>query len=220
MTKRMRSNLVLALVVAVAGILAATHFHHGNAPSGQNRQIAVPPAAPDQSNAPPNAPAAGNTPPTPKVAPPTPEQLSQDYARNLQRSITSQVNSQVDKINAEVADQLRQTARTLANSKNARRSATEQATRHSDPCTEITNACKAAGFVNGGDGDGVGIGNDCIVPIIKGTPQPSNASIPLPTVSPYLVAHCKAVNPKYGHLANQGGAASKDEDNSSDPDPQ
>jgi hypothetical protein len=152
----------------------------------------VPPAAPpDKSQAPP-------TPPAQKRSSQNPGQFSQEYARNLQQSITSQVNSQVGKINAAVADQLRQTARGLSPDSGVA-GATGQ---HARPCAEITNACKAAGFLKGGK-DGNGIGNDCIVPIVDGTPQPADAAISLPKISPDTIARCKAINPNYGHFKKE-----------------
>jgi len=206
----------LVMVVAGAGILAGTRFSHRDT-TGANAPPATPPAASEPTGAPPNAPpAAQNTRPAPpqpkpKIAP-TPEQLSQDYARNLQQSITTQVNSQVDKINAAVAEQLRQSARTLSpNSENA------SAGGNHSPCAEIAHACKAAGFVKG-SAPGTGIGKNCIAPIVDGTPQPADATIPLPQVSPEVVARCKAVDPNYGHFAKERGAASSKEDYLPDPD--
>jgi serine/threonine protein kinase len=219
----------LVLVVAVAGILAGTHLSHRDTTRGANAPPATPPAVSDQTAAPPNAlPAAPNMPPAPpaskpKITPRAPGQPYQDYARNLQQSITSQVHSQVDQINAEVADQLRQSARTLSpHSENASGggSSTDQASLRSHPCAEITKACRAAGFVNGGSQDGTGMANDCIAPIIDGTPQPSNATIPLPKVSLDVVARCKAANPNYGHFVKKQGAAPLEEDHLPDPDPQ
>jgi len=208
----------LVLVVAVAGILAGTRLSHRDRTPGANLPPVTPPDASDETNPPPKAPpAAHNTPPPPpifkpKIAPRAPEQPYQDYARNLQQSITAQVHSQVGQINAEVADQLRQSARTLSpNSENSTRSY---------PCAEITKACRAAGFVNGGSQDGTGLANDCIAPILDGTPQPSNATLALPKVSPEVVAGCKAANPHYGHFAKKHGAASQDDNHLPDADPQ
>src|SRR5262249_14848468 len=116
-------------------------------------------------------------------------------------------------------DQLRQTARTLSpNSENAARGASATNRSHRFyPCAEITNACRAAGFVHGG-APGTGIGKDCIAPIVDGTPQTPNAPIPLPKVSPDVVVRCKAVNPNYGHFDK--GAASGTEDRGPDSDPE
>jgi len=216
----------LVIVVAVAGILAGTHLNHRVTTAGGN--VPAPPVVSDQTNASPNAPpAAGNTtpaPPTPKpkIASQAPEQMYQDYARNLQQSITSQVNSQVNQINAAVAERLRQSARTLSSkSENTSSggSASDRGSHHSHPCAEITHACKAAGFLGSG-AEGVGALNDCINPIIDGTPQPSSATIPLPQVSPAVVARCRASNPNYGHVAGRRGAASTKEDHLPEPDQQ
>ena len=216
----------LVMVVAVAGILAGTHWNHRDTTAGPNAP--PPPAVSDQTNPSPNAPpAAGNTTPPPpapkpKIAPQAPEQIYQDYARNLQQSITSQVNSQVNQINAAVATRLRQSARTLSsNSENTSSggSASDRGSHHSHPCAEITHACKAAGFLSSG-AQGTAVLNDCITPIIDGTPQPSSPTIPLPHVSPEVVARCRASDPNYGHVGGKRGTASTHEDHLSDPDQQ
>jgi len=217
--RSLRSIRVAALVigVAVAGILAGTHFSHRDRAPRAEAPPATPPTVPDQTNAAPSAGPAAPPAPKQKIAPRPPAQASEDYARNLQQSITSQVNSQMNQINAAVAERLRQTARTLSpNSENISSpgNTTDQAHPHS--CAQITNACKAAGFVNGSAEDGTGISDDCIVPIIDGTPQPSNATIPLPKVSPGVVARCKAANPNYGHIANRH-RTSPPNDDASDP---
>ncbi|HEX6802239.1 MAG TPA: protein kinase [Terriglobales bacterium] len=192
----------VVIAIAIAGVLAGAHFSRHQESSASNPTTPVPPAASGQAGVPPAAPPeTSQAPPTPlaqKRSSQNPGQLSQEYARNLQRSITSQVNSQVGKINAAVADQLRQTARGLSPDSGVA-GATGQ---HAHPCAQITNACKAAGFLKGGK-DGNGIGNDCIVPIIDGTPQPADATISLPKISPDTVARCKAVNPNYGHFKKE-----------------
>jgi hypothetical protein len=81
------------------------------------------------------------------------------------------------------------------------------------PCMQITDACKAAGFVNGGAKSGKGIGNDCIAPLIDGTPPPRHATLPLPKVDAEVVAACKAANPSYGHFErNSRGAPAPEQD--------
>jgi Ni/Co efflux regulator RcnB len=69
------------------------------------------------------------------------------------------------------------------------------------PCAEIVAACRQAGFVQGGARAGNGLQLDCIVPIIQGTPQPRQASLPLPWIAPRLVAACVARNPNFGQLS-------------------
>jgi hypothetical protein len=65
-------------------------------------------------------------------------------------------------------------------------------------CAEIRAACEQAGFVQGGARSGDGLFVDCIVPIVRGTPQPRRASRPLPPINLQLVADCKAQNPNFG----------------------
>lgn len=66
------------------------------------------------------------------------------------------------------------------------------------PCKQIAEACKNAGFKPGDWKKGDGLWKDCVDPIVQGTPQPSGASKPLPTVDPNLVSACKAKHPKFG----------------------
>jgi hypothetical protein len=75
-------------------------------------------------------------------------------------------------------------------------------------CAEIRAACEQAGFVQGGARSGNGVFVDCIVPIMRGTPQPRRASRPLPPINLQLVADCKALNPNFGQrnaLPSQAG---------------
>jgi hypothetical protein len=133
---------------------------------------------------------------------PAPGVPPQDFGRNLQRSIESQVN-------AHVAQQLRQTQKAV--SETLRKQGITAPSIVNDPaaiqaCADITKACKAAGFVNGSK-SGNGVGSDCIVPLINGTPQPATATIPLPQVSPDVIARCKATNPGYGKLGNKDSSS-------------
>jgi hypothetical protein len=66
------------------------------------------------------------------------------------------------------------------------------------PCVDITVACQEAGFVRGGAREGNGLMVDCVAPIMRGTPQRSKASKPLPPIDPQLVAACQARNPNFG----------------------
>jgi hypothetical protein len=66
------------------------------------------------------------------------------------------------------------------------------------PCIQVRMACEQAGFVQGGVREGNGLQIDCVRPIMQGTPQPPNASMPLPPIDPQLVAACKARNPNFG----------------------
>ena len=55
-------------------------------------------------------------------------------------------------------------------------------------CVEIMAVCEQAGFVRGDAKAGDGLFVDCVVPILRGTPQRRRASKPLPQVDPRLVA--------------------------------
>jgi hypothetical protein len=66
------------------------------------------------------------------------------------------------------------------------------------PCAEIVAACKSAGFIEGDYKTGNGLHVDCIDPIVRGTPQPPKAKIPLPKVSPETIAACKEKHPNFG----------------------
>ena len=73
-----------------------------------------------------------------------------------------------------------------------------QAAPRQRPCAEIRAACEQAGFVQGGSQTGDGLFVDCIVPILKGRPQPRRATKPLPEIDLQLVSACKAQNPNFG----------------------
>ena len=66
-----------------------------------------------------------------------------------------------------------------------------------ESCAEITAACKAAGFVQGGAAAGNGLMVDCVRPILMGT-TPRKASLKLPAIDPQTVAACKSANPGMG----------------------
>jgi lipoprotein-anchoring transpeptidase ErfK/SrfK len=65
-------------------------------------------------------------------------------------------------------------------------------------CVQIRMACLDAGFVQGAARDGIGLQIHCIMPIVQARPQPPTARRPLPTVSPQLVADCRADNATFG----------------------
>jgi len=65
-------------------------------------------------------------------------------------------------------------------------------------CVEIMAVCEQAGFVRGDAKAGDGLFVDCVVPILRGTPQRRRASKPLPQVDPRLVVDCKVQNPNFG----------------------
>ena len=66
------------------------------------------------------------------------------------------------------------------------------------PCQQIRQACLKAGFVQRNAKQGNGLIADCIAPIVQGTAQPANASKPLPTIDPQVVAACHTANPNFG----------------------
>lgn len=66
------------------------------------------------------------------------------------------------------------------------------------PCARIMEACRDAGFVQGGNKTGNGLHMDCIEPIMQETTQRVRASRPLPDVDPHLVAACKEKNASFG----------------------
>ena len=65
-------------------------------------------------------------------------------------------------------------------------------------CVEIMASCEQAGFVRGDAKAGDGLFVDCVLPIVRGTPQRRRASKPLPQIDPKLVADCKVQNPNFG----------------------
>src|SRR5438132_6476883 len=65
-------------------------------------------------------------------------------------------------------------------------------------CVEIMAVCEQAGFVRGDAKAGDGLFVDCVVPILRGTPQRRRASKPLPQVDPRLVADCKVQHRNLG----------------------
>ena len=60
-----------------------------------------------------------------------------------------------------------------------------------DGCAPLRRLCQAAGFVQGGASSGTGLKDDCMEPLVQGTPQPPNARLPLPAVDPGLLAQCR-----------------------------
>lgn len=65
------------------------------------------------------------------------------------------------------------------------------------PCAKIAAAC-TPGFSLNGAKTGVGIGVDCIRPIMAGTPQRAQATKPLPSLDPQVIEACKERNPNFG----------------------
>ena len=73
-----------------------------------------------------------------------------------------------------------------------------QAAPRQPSCIEIMASCEQAGFVRGDAKAGDGLFIDCVIPIVRGTPQRPRASKPLPQIDPKLVADCKTQNPNFG----------------------
>jgi hypothetical protein len=59
------------------------------------------------------------------------------------------------------------------------------------PCAQVRSACEAAGFVPGGAPSGRGLKDDCMDPLLEGTPQPRNATKALPQVDSQWIAECR-----------------------------
>jgi hypothetical protein len=64
-------------------------------------------------------------------------------------------------------------------------------------CAQIYQACQNAGFIVGEAKEGKGLWMDCVDPIMQGIP-PKKSVLPLPSVSPQVVASCKAKHPRFG----------------------
>ena len=171
-------------------------------------QVPAPPQIPPESSgtsAPPSQPAAkvpahNNGKEQPST---TPDEIAKEYSQNLQKSISQNVNAQV-------AEALRQSSQAMSAVGIGGKAGDAQGgtAREAKPCAKITQACRDAGFEKDAASSGKGIGFDCIYPIMQGKPQPGDASLPLPHVSPELIAACKAMNPSYGRLPKKNGNSS------------
>jgi adenylate cyclase len=71
------------------------------------------------------------------------------------------------------------------------------------PCVQIRQACEQAGFVQGAVRDGSGLQIDCILPIMRGRPQPHSANKSLPQIDPQIVEACRAKNARFGESLQQ-----------------
>jgi hypothetical protein len=65
------------------------------------------------------------------------------------------------------------------------------------PCERITAACESAGFVLGGAGEGKGLWQDCLIPLMQGQARPATAR-PLPVIDPQVKVGCLAAQPNFG----------------------
>ncbi len=90
---------------------------------------------------------------------------------------------------------------------------TSTAAEKNGPCNKIIEACKNAGFVQGGTSEGIGLIVDCVNPIMQGKAKPHKASKVLPQVDHELVEACKARNPDFG----QAKAHTSESDDQSSP---
>ena len=73
------------------------------------------------------------------------------------------------------------------------------------PCEQISAACENAGFEYGKMKQGIGLSADCIVPIVRGTPQPREATKPLPQIDLRIVAACRDKTPNFNGVKAGGG---------------
>ena len=78
-----------------------------------------------------------------------------------------------------------------------------------DACAQIRQACQDAGFVQRGAREGRGLKDDCIDPILDGTPQPRTAGTPLPQVDPQVVSACRTEG--RSAMSGAGSAAAHDD---------
>lgn len=72
----------------------------------------------------------------------------------------------------------------------------ERPKKDANPCHQIEQACKSAGFVYGNAKDGKGLMRDCVNPIMQSKTVAGGAQ--LPNIDPGVVSACKAKNPKFG----------------------
>jgi len=201
---KLKRRAVPAAVLAVlitAGTYTWSHFHTPTTPHEQAPITSVSTPAENEVTAPakPATPKTADRPSPGKEAPvPSPGDLSamtKNYQQNLGAAISQQVQHALQSVPS---------------------ISTPPATGASTPagahlCDQITKACTAAGFQSRTPKRGNRVLEDCIVPIIEGTPQPEGATLPLPHINPGIVQGCKALNPKYGHPkknSSPGGAAS------------
>ena len=166
------------LVFAIAAVFAWEHFSAREKAPEQDASTPTPPVLtptpPDSSQLQTNSGTSrGQSSSKPRPQPVAPE----DYGK-LGTDIASRVNEQV-------AEQLKQIP-SMANIQGTY------------PCALITKACKDTGFVKNAGKGGNDAFADCIVPLIEGKPQPSDAARPLPKVDPQVIAACKQMNPYFG----------------------
>ena len=181
---------VAALILfAIVAVFAWRHFSRSQKSPDQNVSTSSPPARP----AAPQPQTNNNTSHAENSSKPGPRPVTPEDYGKLGTDIASRVNEQV-------AEQLKRIP-SMANIQG------------SYPCAQITKSCKDAGFIRNAGKGGIDMSADCVVPLIEGKPQPSDAVKPLPQIDPDIITACKQMNPYYGHPSKKhSGAAGADED--------
>ena len=188
---------VLAGVFAVAAIFAWTHFAMRQKSSTPT--VDVPPQVPSAS-----APEAPSSPQSQhNGAPPIVRNPSKPHAPPAAPEDYGKIGTDIaSRVNKEVAEELKNIP-SVPNMQGMY------------PCAQISRSCKEAGFIKNGRG-GKSIMSDCIVPLMDGKPQPSDAAKPLPQVDPQIIAACKQMNPYFGHPSKKRGSSASEPDTDSD----
>jgi serine/threonine protein kinase len=192
--------IAVLVILLIGAIFAWTRFSSRREQSSSNNSAptSTTPSESEPANAPvpPQATSPSgnsNKSPSAKATPSIPGTSAgpsaQDY-QNLGNNIASKVQKQVN-------DQLRQLGIDPSSSNSTGTNA------HPKACAQISRACLAAGFVAGPGNTGNQVFPDCVVPLMDGTPQPQNATIPLPQVNPNVIAACKQLKPNYGHFSKK-----------------
>jgi serine/threonine protein kinase len=177
---------VAALILfAIAAALGWRHFSRTEKRSDQNVSTPAPPVQPVLPQPETN----NNTSKAENSGKARPRSITPDDYGKLGTDIASKVNEQV-------AEQLKRIP-SMANIQGAY------------PCALITKSCQDAGFAKDAGKGGIDLSAHCVVPLIEGKPQPSDAAKPLPQIDPQIIAACKQMNPYYGHPSkNHPGAGS------------
>ena len=195
--KRRAVPAAVLAVLITAGAYAWRHFHTAT-PSQEQTPVAsvsapaengATAAAQDELAKPATPPKVGNSNARKNATPPPGDigAMTKNY-QDIGANIAAKVNTQVQQALKAVPYASTPPATGTSAPANAR------------PCAQIAKACTDAGFQNRGANKGNGVFYDCVVPIIEGTSQPSEATLPLPQIDPAIVQACKTVNPKYGHI--------------------
>ena len=183
---------VAALVLfAMVAVFAWKHF---SGPEKSPDQNVFTPSAPVPDLTPPVMPRPqtnNNTAHEQNSSKPRPQPVTPaDYGK-LGTDITSRVNERV-------AQQLKRIP-SMANIQGAY------------PCAQITKSCEDAGFIKNAGKGGNDVSADCVVPLIEGKPQPSDAAKPLPQIDPQIITACKQMS-YFGHPSKKhSGSAGVDE---------